>query len=391
MSAFAEINLTALAENYRAVTARAPGAVCICVLKANAYGHGAEACFRALYAAGARCFAVSCAAEALALLPLFRRLSGNAPAGDAGFILLLGPCDAKETAALLRAVQRLSFPFFPLHFSVHAPGYARRLSALLQKEKARGMLPPSFSLPIHIKAESGMNRLGFSSVAAMLTALSLPSLSGAGLYSHFGAADDPDCGRTALQTVSFFRTKAALRAAGYPLFSHLCAGAATLRFGALGQDGIRAGILLYGVSPFPPEQGGAGEPFAPVMKLCAKVLQIKRVRAGEWAGYGSGAFREERRVAVLDIGYADGLPRAALGAHIRLGGGLVPLCGSVCMDRCFADIGRRRVRVGDTAVIFGACPGDTERFAAEAGLSAYELLSLHSARLALRFLRGKRT
>lgn len=394
MSAFAEIDLAALKNNYRALGALAPGVARICVLKANAYGHGAAECLAALYAAGARRFALSSAGEVLSLLPLFRRLSAQKEekTGQAGafpgVLFLLGPCEEAEVLALLRAVRELDFPFFPLHFSVHALGYARRLSRILAEEKAKGALPADFFLPIHIKVETGMNRLGFSSHAAMCTALSLPSLRGVGLYSHFGAADDPDSGRTALQTVSFFRTKESLREKGFSLFCHLSAGAATLRFGALGQDGIRAGILLYGISPFSLSPKPLPAPFAPVMRLCAKVLQVKTVKAGEWAGYGSGAFREDRRVAVLDIGYADGLPRAALGAHIHLAGGLVPLCGSVCMDRCFADVGQRRVRVGDTATLFGAFPGDTERFAAERGLSPYELLSLHPARLALRY-RGK--
>lgn len=374
MIAAADISGAALRDNFQAVKRLSGGAQVICVLKGNAYGHGAIGCFITLWRAGARHMAVATAAEAARLLPPLKHLQEES--GEEGSLLLLGPVETCEAEELCLSAKAMGFSHLPFVFSVHSLAYAEHLSAIARRQNTL--------LPIQLKVETGLNRLGFETSCAMRKALSLPGLTVQGIYSHFGAAGDPTSPRTALQTVSFFRVREELRALGIRLPSHLSASSALLRFGSLGLDAVRCGMLLYGISPFSSLRGAPPSPFRPVMRLWAKVLQIRQLEMGECIGYDTRPLSQPCRVAVLGIGYADGIPRQAVGAHIHLSGAKVPLCGAVCMDRCFADIGLLPVKVGDKAIFYGLSPGDTERFCAEGGLSSYELLTGRQARLPLR-------
>lgn len=374
MIAAADISVTALRENLHAVKRLSGGAQVICVLKGNAYGHGAVGCFFTLWRAGARHMAVATAAEAAALLSPLKKMQEKS--GEKGSLLLLGSVETDEAEELLHMAKDMGFGKLPLVFSVHSLSYAERLSGIARRTNSM--------LSIQLKVETGLNRLGFETSYTMQKALSLPGLTAQGIYSHFGAANDPTSPRTALQTVSFFRVREELHALGIRLPSHLSASCALLRFGSLGLSAVRCGMLLYGVSPFAPGMGAPPSPFRPVMRLWAKVLQIRQLKVGECIGYDTRPLLQPCRVAVLGIGYADGIPRQAVGAHIHLSGAKVPLCGAICMDRCFADIGLLPVKAGDKAVFFGHSPGDTERFCTEGGLSPYELLTGRQARLPLR-------
>ena len=348
----------ALRHNYRLLRAKA-GVPLIPVLKADAYGHGAEAALRALGAEGASLFALANERELFALSVTKKAKNGLQNGGFPSF-LLLGPCAEEAVEALCR---------LPVILSVHSLSYALMLEARLSR------LPVDTRLCVHLKLETGMHRLGLSHAEAEAV-LSLPHLRTVGVYSHFAEAGT-NSERTLSQLSRFTALCHRLPLDGSSL-RHLSAGAALLRYGALGLDAVRVGLPLYGVCPV-----GTEEPaLLPVMRLSARVLAVKHIPKGAGMGYGTFRAPHPMRVAVIDLGYADGLPPVAAerGARIWVGGRLCPLVGEVCMDRAFAEVGDVPLAEGDEVTVFGREAGDTERFAREAGVSVYPLLSLRSVR-----------
>ena len=356
--ALLSVSPTALRQNYRLLREMA-GVPLLPVLKADAYGHGADVVFAALQKEGVPLYALANERELFSLLSVKKAKKSLQENGFPSF-LLLGPCE-KDAIAHLSSL--------PVHLSVHSLSYAR----LLENEMAR--LCPDGRLSVHLKLETGMHRLGLSEDEAARV-LSFPHLWVTGVYSHFAeAAEDPQ--RTLTQTARFTSLCLRLSLPAHT-FRHLSAGAALLRYGALGFDGGRVGLPLYGVCP----QGTTYTELTPVMRFAARTLTVHSLAAGEGMGYG--AFRASRpmRVAVIDAGYADGVPPSAAraGARITVKGTLCPLVGEVCMDRAFVRIDDLPLSEGEEVTLFGATLGDTERFAREAEVSPYHLLVTRSLR-----------
>lgn len=359
----AEISLRALSHNYRALS-KAGGVPLLPVVKADAYGHGALAASRLLLSLGAPQLAVAGAKEALALSPLFKRRSFCNEHFTYPSILILGPVEKDALPAL-----------FSLHavFSVHSERYARELSSLVEKHRGR-LLPEDFCLPVAVKAETGMHRLGLESIPAALSLFRQGTLYPHTLYTHF-AEGGRMCGRTLAQARAFGVWQDAFLSAGFHPFTHASASAALCRFGAFGADAVRVGLALYGVSP-----SACDIPLSPVMRFYATVLSVKRVRRGEGVGYGSFRAEKDTRIAVLGCGYADGIPPTASGARLFLKGFPSRVMGEVCMDRTLVDIGSAPIREGDTVCLFGDGDNPTARIAEAFGVSPYLLLSLRSSR-----------
>jgi len=370
------IAVRALVRNFKTAARLARGASVIAVVKADAYGHGARACVPLLYAAGARLFAVANAYEALELLPFFEQKSKECFTENM-FLYILGPTDTKSILPLFR-------PF--VCFSVHSLSYARALSRAVEIAVARGDVPASFRLAVAMKAETGMHRLGFEDCGAILKACRLPFLHPVSLYSHFSQADTAPNACTARQMLAFRAVRARLMQNGLSLFTHIGAGAALCRFGACAEDAVRVGLPLYGVAPF-----GRTSEFLPVMRVCATVLCIKRLKQGDVIGYGDVRAQHPMRIACLGIGYADGLPVSASGARVCLGGRLCPIVGALCMDRTFLEIGELALREGMQVCLFGEDAQDTLRFASECGVSPYVLLSVCSRRTQKVYMTGEKT
>lgn len=374
------VDLGALQENFRELRAYAekiPPPVCcvgarkarpICVVKADAYGHGAQACAVALARAGADFFAVATAGEGLSL-------RAAVPEAE---ILLLSPIDPAD-APLLCAHRLIA--------TVGSEQDVRCAAAAVRRAVARGELPPGSALPCHVKLDTGMHRLGFPAVRAserrhtayaLRSLAALPGVRLLGVYTHPAAADEPASPMTESQLLAFCRMR---RLLGEGYFYHFSNSAAALSLGTLGFDGYRPGIALYGVPP-----GGAfPAPLAPrlraVAKVEAKLTRVFSLRAGERLGYG-GDFcaRRDTRVATAAIGYADGLPRAATGASLLLHGRPVPIIGRVCMDQCMLELGRLPARVGDTVTVTEESGKQLAALARHAGTIPYELLCRMSAR-----------
>ena len=348
----------ALRHNYRLLR-RLAGVPLLPVLKADAYGHGASAVFSALQKEGAPLYALANEQEFFALLSSKKAKKSLQEHGFPSF-LLLSPCEKDSLARLLS---------LPVCLSVHSLSYAR----MLEEEMATRF--PLSRLAVHLKLETGMNRLGLTEAEAEQV-LALPHLSVTGVYSHFAEAAE-GAHRTLAQTACFTSLCHRL-----PLpqgvFRHLCAGAALLHYGALGMEGVRAGLPLYGVCP----HGTACDGLLPVMRFASRVLTVHSLGVGEGMGYGTFRAPRPMRVAVIDAGYADGVPPSAAkaGARVTVKGRLSPLVGEVCMDRAFVCLDDIPLREGEEVTLFGTAPGDTERFAREAEVSPYHLLVARSAR-----------
>lgn len=269
---WAEIRVDALRQNYRTICrhvhASAPGCRPIAVVKANAYGHGADLVAHTLAEEGCDFFAVSCVYEAV----LLRETIGR----DAD-IIILGyslPEDA-ETLVRHNIIQ-----------TIFSPEYAAAMSREMARLASSGILPHDAKLRAHIKLDTGMNRIGFDAADAdaaareIIAAEELPHLACEGMFTHFATADE-DWGKhalTARQLARFNAVEEILRRAGKcPPFLHCCNSAASMSLPEGYKDGFRAGVILYGMSP----DGSILPDYTPVMTLRTRIAHIHTLRAGE--------------------------------------------------------------------------------------------------------------
>ena len=345
-------DLARLVGNYRRLARRAAseGADPIAVVKADAYGHGMRPVARALYLAGARRFAVAELAEGVRLRPVV---------GDSE-ILVLGPIPPEGARLAARA---------GLTATVYSIECAKALSQALGDAR----------LAVHIKLNSGMNRYGFplegealdKTVRAVLTAAAMPALRPTGIYTHLAAADE-DASLTDAQLLRLEGALSALAARGLRLPHHTAASAAMLSRGALGGGAVRLGLSLYGYAPT-----GDGAGLLPVGRLVAPLAQVYTLPAGARVGYG-GTYtaRGGERIGILTVGYADGLPRGAAGARVRVAGRPCPIVGRVSMDSA-AVLLPPDLPVGDghLATVFGEETSDLFALAGAAGTIPYEILA----------------
>ncbi len=360
---WAEISLDNLEHNYRALRACAPDSRFLGVVKADAYGHGAVAVSRALEDWGADYLAVACLEEAA-------QLRG---AGIRTPILVLGatPPELAAEAAALDVTQ-----------SVFTPELARALSEAAGAAGKR--------MKIHLKADTGMSRLGVlahdpEKAAAELAALCrYPHLEPEGIFTHFANADGDEA-YTMLQFTRFLDTLSCLKSAHGLEFEirHCAASAAVLKYPCTHLDMVRPGIALYGHYPDPSCEGLDGPGLLPAMALKSRVAAVRALPAGTPVSYGCTAETgNAARVAVLPIGYADGLHRVLSNeTSVFLAGECRPIMGRVCMDMCMVGLNDEAdVAPGDVAEIFGPhIPAEDQ--ARLAGTIQYELLCAVSPRV----------
>lgn len=348
---WAEIDLDAVRDNVRALRgALVPPAKLLVVVKANAYGHGAVEVAQAAAAAGAWGFGVATVDEGEEL----RRAGVREP------VVLLDltlPDEAPRIVAL------------DLAAGVAELDAARALS--------RAATPAGRTARLHLKVDTGMGRAGCSPADAPALARAMAGLPGVvleGCYTHFPSADDVDLAAPRAQVAEFARVQAALRDAGVGgLLYHAANSAGTLALPEAHFDLVRCGIAVYGVAPA--RHLGGRVPLRPAMRLCARVVQVKRVPAGTSVGYGR-EYRAPREttIATVPLGYADGYPRLAWrSAEAVAAGRRLPLAGRISMDQLTVDAGDLVVRTGDEVELWGpALP--VEEVAAAAQTIAWELL-----------------
>ena len=346
------IDLAALALNWRTLAKLAAPGSCAAVVKADAYGVGLDQAAPALWEAGARVFFVAQLGEGVAarrLLPAEAEiyvLNGLEPAAD--------PVD------------------YAAHRLKPVIGGEEELARWQAFATRNGGTPP---FALHL--DTGMSRLGFSSLAALTAATRGSGAEGADLLmSHFVSSEIRDDPLNARQINAF----AAARAAFPQLKASLANSSGMFLAERPIHDLARPGYALYGGNPTP----GQANPMRPVATLKVAVQQTRSIEAGESCGYNAQwTARRRSRLATLLAGYADGLPRGAgatdarQGAQVVIAGRLCPLVGRVSMDLVVADVTdlpEGAVKAGDEAEFFGA-QADLDDFAQRSGTIGYNVLT----------------
>ncbi len=343
-----------------------PGCRLMAVVKANAYGHGAFETAVCLEQIGVTSFAVATIDEGIAL----RRW------GIRGDILILGFTDPSRAKELhrYRLIQTL----------IDAP-YAKRLAR------------QGYIIRSHIKIDTGMHRLGFgvNERSEILRTVRSRNLNVCGIYTHLCAADsllEDDVKFTRRQTEVFFELLEWLKEQEVTIPDiHIQSSYGLLNYPELGCSYVRAGISLYGVLSAPDDTTRLRPDLRPVLSLRSQVVLIREIKAGEHVGYGRmyEAVRDSR-IAILPIGYADGIPRnlSCGKGEVLIRGCRVPIAGRVSMDQLAVDITDiPDAAVGDVATLIGR-DGQEELLAADeaarSGSITNELLSRITARVVIR-------
>ncbi len=343
------IDLDAIAANWRWLAERHGGPTAA-VIKADAYGLGAARVAPRLLEAGARHFFVAHACEGAALRPLLPDV----------LIGILNGFFVDEAKAYL------DHGLAPVLGNLEEIGAWRALAA----QSGR-------TLPALIHLDTGMNRLGLSGSALEMLARAPELLAGIDVLfvmTHLANAEDPD------NTANAHQARALGASAGLlPDVPRSLANSSGLLLGPDFRSGLaRPGAALYGVNPTP----GRANPMRPVVRLTARVLQLREIGAGEVVGYGGiWAAGRPTRVATVCVGYADGYPRSLSrdgtrpGAEAAFDGGRLPLIGRVSMDlTTFDATDHQHLRVGDAVELIGpAVPPD--EVAGWAGTNGYEILT----------------
>ena len=361
MRTWAEIDMSILEHNYREIRSRLPERTKFCgVCKANAYGHGAVEIARKLKELGAEYIAVSCLSEAKELRE----------AGIEGEILVLAPSPASAANELadLDLTQAI--------------GDIENAIAISDELAASGKV-----LKCQLKLDSGMGRTGFNvlrrdAMYEAITALVQPNFMWSGAFTHSAMADEPKVQYTEGQFACFNRAVDEIEriTGGIIPMRHCSNSGAVINFPDMAQDMVRPGLLLYGL--YPGEDRGDIYVF-PVMRLKTRIAAIHRHRAGDGISYGhSYVCDSDRVIAVLPIGYADGLPRAASGSFsVRVRGKKAPQVGRICMDMCMVDITDiEDAEVGDEVLVFGG-GREVDNIAKAAGTIPHEILCSVSPRV----------
>ena len=345
-----ELNLKAANGNYRYFRSLLDAKTKLLVLvKANAYGHGAVEFASMMQRAGADYLAVAYPVEGLEL----RRNGISLP------ILVL----TAGTDFYPEIIETRMEPSIPSLYSL------KKLVEVLREQGLK-------DYPIHIKLDTGMHRLGFTTeeLPALVDYLkATPEVKVKAAFSHLCVAEDPEEDDFTLGQIHLFRDNVNYIAdgIGYMPMRHILNSAGIERFSQFQFDMVRLGIGIYGISALP------GIKLAPVASLKCKVLQVKTLTAQDTVGYGRwGHAKDGTVIATIPVGYADGIDRH-LGrgkASFSVNGHRVPTIGNICMDMCMLDVTGVPCAPGDTVTIFGEDPTVGE-LADILGTIPYEILS----------------
>lgn len=359
-----EIDLNAIRHNfmqYRNITGN--GVKIAAVVKADAYGHGDEACARMLSECGADYFAVAFVGEAVRL----RKEGITEP------ILILGYTAPSRACDVVK-------------YGITAAVYDYGCAEALSREAAA----QNKTVKIHIKADTGMGRIGYigepEKIAGEIAKIKqLPGIDVEGIFTHFAKADELPGDYTEKQYKKFCEIINACEKSGITFkIRHCCNSAAAVLYPKMHMDMVRVGIGLYGCYPSDLEYG---VDLRPAMTFKTRVINVKTVKKGESISYG-GIYTapSDTKIATIAVGYADGLPRILSDkARVLVNGSFAKITGRICMDQCMIDVSCvNNINVGDEAVIFGTGDGvslPVEEPAALAGTISYELLCGIGARV----------
>ena len=370
---WAEIDLSALKHNFEYASKRI-GRKVICVLKADAYGHGAVECGLYLQKCGAYMFAVAALTEAVAM----RKSGITIP------IMILG-YTSPEYAEILSD--------FDIEQAVvdedHAVAMNKAAAKLNKKVK------------VHIALDTGMSRIGIyaqknhtAAADAAERIYRMSNLDVVGMFTHFAAADEPDQAEyTMFQYRNFSIVYNRLIERGIRIKNCHVSNSAAILNSPIHFDSIRLGISLYGM--YPDSKPVKNGPLKPVMSLKARVTQTRTLPQGATISYGrTFTTRRTTHTAVISAGYADGFSRRLSNkATVTINGKRYPQIGRICMDVCMADVTDGYdepggVRAGDEVTIIGDGGMSAEEAAQIVGTINYELTCLITNRVKRIYVNG---
>ena len=351
-----KVNLSALVDNVRYFRSKlAPTTKLTCMVKAFAYGAGSVEVSKALQASGLVDYlAVAVADEGVEL----RRAGITLP------IIIMDP----EVAAMDLILENNLEPNVYSHQS---------LKTVIAAAEAKGLE----NIPIHIKIDSGMHRLGFyrEDMPWLIDRLThQKAVRVASVFSHLAGSDEAQFDEFTLSQIKYFDACAEELKAGlnYQIIKHICNSAGIERFADYQFDMCRLGIGLYGFS-------FVGAKLRNVCTLETTILSVKTVKAGETIGYGRHTtLSEDRTIAVIPIGYADGFDRrfSNYGGSVWVRGKRCPVVGNVCMDQAMVDVTGADARPGDIVEVFGEHM-PLQELADKLGTITYEILTSVSRRV----------
>jgi alanine racemase len=363
--AVARIDVGAVERNCARLTqALREGAELCAVVKADGYGHGADACASAALSGGATRLAVATGEEAAQVGRRFPQVP----------LLTMGALSTDDLDAALSAGSEVA---------VWHEDFRRQIS---DRARAHGR-----AIGVHVKYDSGMGRLGNRDPAAVLALARAcaedPHLDLTGVWTHFATADEPDSDSGFFdEQVDRFTTVVGAVKAEFPgVMAHAANSAAVFRDRRSHFDMARCGVAVYGLDPFQGDPAERG--LAPVLSLHSYVADVKRFGAGDSVGYGRKWRAEgDTRIGVLPLGYGDGVRRGlSNNAEVLVRGRRHPLVGTVSMDNVTIELGPdSEVEPGDEAVLIGSQGEETilaEQVASRLGTINYEVTCGISARV----------
>ena len=374
----AEIDLHAFRHNFQNLrNYLSPQTQIMAVVKADAYGHGAGPCTQIAVDCGANYLGAGVIEEGIEF-----RESGLVDTP----ILILGSIFPDEAEDLVRHNLATILCTLPL---------AQTLSKEAVKQNK--------TVSVHIKVDTGMNRLGVSpkNLPTLLDQIrDLPNLKIEGVSTHFSSADDEDISITQAQLEKFQTSLAILQKQGVSVpISHCANTSALFKFPESHFNMVRPGLILYGTLPSPSLQTVLDQkknltPFQPVMQWKSQIILVKAISKGQPVSY-SGSFTTQRDslIATLPIGYADGLHRNLSNKmEVLIRGKRVPQIGNICMDMTLIDVtGIADVQAGDEVVLFGKQEDQmisVEEMATKGGTIPYEILCNVGKRVPRVYLNG---
>ncbi len=356
MKSWIEIDLGRLKSNVESLrSAVGESTEIIYVVKANAYGHGVEQVARGAWDAGVRWYALAHVSEA-------REVREVLPEAN---IMIIGPVAPAEVAECVEG------RFTPMTTGLE---HGRSLGAKAEEIGAE--------LECHAKIDTGMGRLGIRWQDALAELRGLKKVNGiklSGICTHFASAEADSRAFFDEQRKRFEALLADLLAEGIdPGFRHVSNSGAVFLEPEADFDGVRPGIMLYGYGP---SSRRREVEIGPILQWKARVGQVRRIPAGSTISYNSTYVTpEDTCIAVIEVGYADGFPRALSNrGHVLVAGKRAKVVGTVTMSLLMVDVGLDAdVRQGDEAILIGR-QGDesiwADELAAEAGTITYEILT----------------
>ena len=359
MRAFVEVNLNAISNNIKLVKSKTQAQI-LAVVKADAYGHGLIPVAKCAVDAGATWLGVALLEEAISLR-------------EAGIKVPIISWLTPPSSDFKKAIE--------LDINVAIPSL-KHLELIVAAGKAVGKKPR-----VHIEVDTGMTRGGLlGEWPEFLIAAKGAEIEVVGFWSHFARADEPDEIANQSQVLEFESKLAELIATGItPKYIHLANSAATLTNPNSHKNIVRLGIAMYGLSPDVNTLGSSQNlELEPAMTLKAEIHLVKRVPAGSPVGYGGvQTTLRDTKLAIITIGYADGIPRNASSAvGVFVAGRKAAIIGRVSMDQFVVDLGADSNAVaGEIVEVFGANGYSIDDWAAASGTINYEIVTRIAARV----------